>query len=241
MKNVLITGASRGLGLAILRSQLDAGNRVIAVSRWASSELQELIDNRPDQLQFIPFDLAEPESIKRQLIVEQIGLEMPIHSLVNNAAMAYDDIVTNLDQDSLETMFRVNVYSAMQLTRHAIRSMLLHQIAGSIVHISSISAHTGYKGLAMYAASKGAIEAFSKNVAREWGVKGIRSNCVVAGFMETEMTGELTEEQKERIYQRTALKQPANTTCVAAMVSFLLSEESKSITGQNLFVDSGTI
>jgi 3-oxoacyl-[acyl-carrier protein] reductase len=93
----------------------------------------------------------------------------------------------------------------------------------------------------MYAASKGALEAFSKNTSREWGTKGIRSNCIVAGFMETSMSSTLSDEQKNRIYQRTSLKQATNINSVAETISFLLSEKAKSITGQNIFIDNGTI
>ena len=114
--------------------------------------------------------------------------------------------------------------------------MLLHNIKGSIVHISSISVHTGYKGLSMYASTKGALEAFSKNTAREWGGKGIRSNCLVAGFMETEMSSTLSDNQKNRIYQRTSMKQPVDVDSVTKTITFLLSDESISITGQNIML-----
>jgi len=119
--------------------------------------------------------------------------------------------------------------------------MLLNKVKGSIVHLSSISVHTGYNGLSMYASSKGALEAFSKNTAREWGRRGIRSNCIVAGFMETEMSNTLDSSQKNRIYQRTSLKKPTSKESVSNMISFLLSNKSESITGQNIHVDSGTI
>ncbi len=129
----------------------------------------------------------------------------------------------------------------MHLTKLVIRQMLLHQIKGSIVNISSISVHTGYKGLSMYASTKGALEAFTKNASREWGEVGIRLNSVVAGFMETEMSSSLSENQKNRIYQRTSMKKPVNVLSVAETISFLLSEKANSITGQNIFVDNGTI
>jgi 3-oxoacyl-[acyl-carrier protein] reductase len=93
----------------------------------------------------------------------------------------------------------------------------------------------------MYASTKGALEAFSKNTAREWGEFGIRSNCVVAGFMETDMSDGLTDEQKDRIYKRTSLKKETDKYSVAETIKFLISDGSSSITGQNLFVDSGTI
>jgi 3-oxoacyl-[acyl-carrier protein] reductase len=160
---------------------------------------------------------------------------------VNNAAVAYDDIITNLQIDKLRAMYNVNVFSPMLLTKYAIRNMLLHHTQGSIIHISSISVHTGYKGLSMYASSKGALEAFSKDTAREWGQLGIRSNVVVPGFMETAMSSSLTEEQKDRIYKRTSLKQATDVRSVAETVAFLLSKKACSITGQNIFVDNGTI
>jgi 3-oxoacyl-[acyl-carrier protein] reductase len=160
---------------------------------------------------------------------------------VNNAATAYDDLATNLSLDPLEQMFKVNVFAPMVLSKLAIRNMLLHKTKGSLVHISSVSAHTGYKGLAMYGASKGALEAYSRNLAKEWGSVGIRSNCVVPGFMETEMSASLTDEQKEKIYQRTALRQPTSVESVAAMVCHLLWPTAGSITGQSFVVDSGTV
>ncbi len=240
MKNIVLTGVSRGLGLEIARCLLENDYRVYGISRSIPDELENLRKAHPGNLKLFRFDLEHAQGTK-DIFDKFIDLETPIHGLVNNAAIAYDDIVTNLRPEPLEKMFRVNVYAPMFLTRHAIRNMLFHRVAGSIVHISSISVHTGYKGLAMYAASKGALEAFSKNTAREWGSRGVRSNCVVAGFMETEMNRELGEKTREKIYRRTALRKETVKESVAAMVEFLLSERSQSVTGQNLFVDSGTI
>jgi 3-oxoacyl-[acyl-carrier protein] reductase len=119
--------------------------------------------------------------------------------------------------------------------------MLLNGVKGSLVHISSVSAHTGYKGLSMYAATKGAMEAFSKNVAREWGPLGIRSNVVAPGFMETNISSKLTDEQKNKIYQRTSLKKATNIDSVAKTVYFLLSGKAESITGTVVNIDNGTV
>jgi len=239
--NVLITGISKGLGLKTSESLLRNGWTVYGISRSKTEELNELLLQYPDKLKWLQYDLGDAEKIRQIIFKDWIGLDTPIHGLVNNAAMAYDDIVTNLNLDSLEKMYKVNVFTPMMLTKFVIRQMLLHHTKGSIVHISSISVHTGYKGLSMYASTKGALEAFSKNTAREWGEVGVRSNCLVAGFMETEMSSSLSENQKERIYQRTSMKQPVDVNSVAETIRFLLSDDAKSITGQNIHVDNGTI
>lgn len=239
MKWIIVTGDSKGVGKEIathILKETDYG--VIGISRTDKDD--DLIKTYKDRYRPLTYDLANVEGIRR-LYLDEIKKIGPVYGLVNNAAFAYDDIVSNLNINDLEAMFQVNVFSAMHLTKYAIRDMLLNKTAGSIVHISSISAHTGYKGLSMYAATKGALEAFSKNVAREWGSRGIRSNCVVPGFMETSMSESLTEDQKERIYRRTSLKKETDVTSVANTVLFLLSKKSRSITGTVVHVDNGTI
>ncbi len=240
-KNILLTGVSKGLGLEIANVLLQKGFCVYGVSRSKTPELEELLLAYPDCLKWVAYDLADSDNVRKSLFVELIGKNTPLHGFVNNAALAYDDIVTNLNVKSLEQMYRVNLFTPMVITKYAIRHMLLHKVQGSIVHVSSISVHTGYKGLAMYASSKGALEAFSKNTAREWGEKAIRSNCLVAGFMETAMSASLSDDQKNRIYNRTAMKSPTSVNSVSETIAFLLSDGSVSITGQNIFVDSGTI
>jgi len=239
--NILLTGASKGLGLKTTELLLKKGWTVYAISRSKTENLNELLLQYPDNLKWLQYDLADVENIRQILFKDWIGFDTPIHGFVNNAALAYDDIITNLNLVSLEKMYHVNVFTPMMLTKFVLRQMLLHNIKGTIVHISSISVHTGYKGLSMYASTKGALEAFSKNTAREWGEKGIRSNCLVAGFMETEMSSTLSDNQKNRIYQRTSMKQPVDVNSVAETIRFLLSDESNSITGQNIHVDKGTI
>lgn len=239
--NILVTGISKGLGLSISSILLENGYNVYGISRTKTNELENLLKRFPDNLKWFQYDLQDCEKVYKTVFKNWIGLKTPIHGFVNNAAIAYDDIITNLNSLRLENMYRINVFTPMFFTKYAIRHMLLHNISGSIVHISSISVHTGYKGLAMYASTKGALEAFSKNTAREWGEKGIRSNCVVAGFMETEMSSSLSEEKKNRIYKRTSLKQAVDIKSVSETVAFLLSDNAKSITGQNIHVDSGTI
>ena len=240
-KNIIVTGCSRGVGLEICRVLLEQGNNVYGIARSYTDEFKALEAECPDHVFFKSVDLADCENVRHNVFKDFCSNKVQIDGYVNNAAVAYDDIITNLQIDKLRVMYNVNVFSPMLLTKYAIRNMLLHHIQGSIIHISSISVHTGYKGLSMYASSKGALEAFSKDTAREWGQLGIRSNVVVPGFMETAMSSSLTEEQKDRIYKRTSLKQATDVRSVAETVAFLLSKKACSITGQNIFVDNGTI
>ncbi|MEZ7945216.1 MAG: SDR family oxidoreductase [Flavobacteriaceae bacterium] len=242
MKNILITGVSRGLGLEITKVVLKNNDYcVYGVSRSKTDEIEELLVNYPDRFHWMFYDLSNLDDIRNKIFKEFIKMKTPIHGYVNNAAVSYDDIVTNINYDPLLNMYKINVFNPMITTKYVLRQFLLHNIKGSIVHISSISVHTGYKGLAMYASTKGALEAFSKNTAREWGERGIRSNALVAGFMETDMSSTLSENQKNRIYKRNSMKIPTTTKSVAETVLFLLSEASESITGQSIHVDSGTI
>lgn len=241
MKSILITGCSRGLGLVITKTLLNNQYNVYGIARSFSKELQSLKEIYPNNFFFKDVDLSNINDLKKTIFSDFLPKKLKLTGYVNNAASAYDDIVTNINVNQLIQMYNVNVFSPMVITKYAIRNMLLNKTSGSIVHISSISAHTGYKGLSMYASTKGAIEAFSKNVAREWGHLKIRSNVVVPGFMETLMSGTLTLEQRQKIYSRTALKEPTDIISVSETVMFLLSESSVSITGQNIHVDSGTI
>lgn len=241
-RNILLTGASRGLGLEIARYLLKKGYTLHTMQRTHSDELSALAKQYPKRIHSFQVDLASGTQVEETFQKEHFSNGKTVfHGYVNNAATAYDDLITNLQSEPLDQMFQVNVFTPLFLTRWILRNMLLHSTRGSIVHISSICAHTAYKGLAMYASTKGAIEAFSRTTAREWGARKIRSNCVVCGFMETDMSAKLDEESRDRIYRRTSLKEATSPHSVASLVAHLLSEESNSITGQNLFVDSGTI
>lgn len=241
MKNILVTGIMQGLGLQIAKTLLENKYRVYGVSLAKNSALTELEQKYPETLINIYCDLSDIQGSLDLIFHKTIGYDIPLHGFVNNAAIAYDDIITNLQYDPLFKMYQINVFSPMMLTKYVIRNMLLHKVQGSIVHISSVSVHTGYKGLAMYASTKGSLEAFSRTTAREWGERGIRSNALVSGFMETAMSGTLSTEQRDRIFKRTSLKKATTTESVANMIEFLMSDKSASVTGVNVYVDSGTI
>ena len=240
MKNILVTGVSKGLGLEISKTLLENNYTVYGISRNETEEITILKNLYPKNFIFQDLDLSDTENISEK-IKKIIHKGVVIHGFVNNAAIAYDDIISNLNLKKLKQMYDVNVFSPLLITKFVIRNMILNKIKGSIVHISSISVHTGYKGLSMYASTKGALEAFSKNTAREWGSKGIRSNCVVSGFMDTNMSSSINNELKEKIKNRTSLRELTDVKSVSNTVEFLLSFKSNSITGQLINVDSGTI
>ena len=239
--NILLTGASRGLGLAIASKLLADEHHLWVLGRSLSEPLRKLIDDYPSCVHFQACDLQDVESLRATLSAWGQQDNFRLDGVVNNAGVAYDDLVTNSNLTEIEAMFRTNVFAPIEITRFAIRNMLLHQTVGSMVHVSSICARKGYKGLSMYAATKGALESFSRGLAREWGSRGIRSNCVVPGFMETDMSAALSEEQRSKIFKRTSLGTATDVQSVASTILFLLAPESRSITGQDIVVDSGTI
>lgn len=241
VNSVIVTGDSRGLGSSIVRTLLDQEEyAVVGISRSESEDTRKYSDSYPNRYDHINFDLSEPNDIG-ELYKKELKPRGPIYGLVNNAAMSYDDLVTNAAVEDLQKMFNVNVLSPIMLSKFVLRDMMLNRTEGSLVHVSSVSTSTGYKGLSMYGATKGALESFSLGVAREWGERGIRSNCVAPGFMDTDMTSTLDQEQKERIYDRTGLKQPTDEEDVAETIAFLLSESAGSVTGETIRIDSGTL
>lgn len=241
MNWIVVTGDTGSLGGTVVEKILsETSCGVIGIGRRTNDFTDRLVKSSADRYRHLVFDLNDVNGI-RKFFHEKIRPIGRVGGFVNNAANAYDDLITNIHVTSLEKMYRINVFSPMLLTKYIIRDMLVSKLAGSIVHISSVSAHTGYKGLAMYASTKGALEAFSKGTAREWGARGIRSNVVSPGFMETAISAKLTDEQREKIYKRTSLKRATDIDSVAETVVFLLTDKSASITGGVVNVDNGTI
>ncbi|XID90674.1 SDR family NAD(P)-dependent oxidoreductase [Paenibacillaceae bacterium WGS1546] len=241
MKWTIVTGDSGGLGGSIAETLLENESRgVIGISRKSNDRVLALTAKYGDRYVHLDYDLSDPAGIKElyRRSVRSIG---PLSGLVNNSATAYDEIVTNADPETLARMYNINALSPIMLTKYALRDMLLHRTKGSIVFISSVSAHTGYKGLSMYASTKGALEAFSRGVAREWGGQGIRSNCVSPGFMETAMSESLPDDLRDKIYRRTSLGGPTAVDSVARTVAYLLSEQAAAITGTTVRVDNGSL
>ena len=239
-KTILITGISSGLGLNLLEKLLGSGDFVYGISRSSNSKLDDLKDKYSEKFKHIQMDLGSVSDIETSKDFSFFK-EVKLDGLVNNAACGSDDLLTHISVEDLENLFKVNVYAPIILTKMAIKNMLLFDTRGSLVHVSSLSGHTGFKGLSAYASTKGALEAFSLNVAREWGSKGIRSNCVAPGFMKTNMTNNIDEESLERIKKRASLKELTDIGSVIEVIELLLSNRSRSVTGQTYNVDSGAL
>jgi len=241
MRSVLVTGGSRGLGLGIARKLIQSGFRAIVISRKESGELAsaklELEQTHPGALHFVPLDLADLEAIPD--VVKKLRKEFgPIYGLVNNAGMSTDGVLAMTSTAQIEQVVRLNTISPMVLTRHVVRSMMADG-GGRIVNIASIVAFTGYSGLSVYAATKASLIGFTRSLAREVGRTGVNVNAVAPGFVSTEMTQGLTEENRQQIARRSALKRMVDVEDVANAVDFLMGDGGKNITGTVITVDAG--
>ncbi len=241
MHNVIVTGGSRGLGLGIARKLSAAGYRVIAIARKPNDELnaamQEAELANPGSFHFVPFDLANIEGISD--LVRALRKDFgTIYGLVNNAGISFDGVLAIMPTSQIEQLLRVNTLSPIVLTKYVVRTMMADG-GGRIVNLASIIASTGYSGLSVYGATKASIIGFSRSLAREVGRMGVNVNSVAPGFVATEMTHSLKDEQRQQIERRSALKHLADVDDIANAVEFLLSDKAKNITGTVLTVDAG--
>ena len=241
MRNAIVTGGSRGLGLGIARKLVQSGFRAIVIARKQSDELTaaqlETEETHPGSMHFVPFDLAQLDGIP-DLVKKPRKDFGPIYGLVNNAGMSVDGVLALTSTQQIEQVVRLNATSPMVLTKYVVRAMMADG-GGRIVNISSIVAFTGYSGLAVYAATKASLIGFTRSLAREVGRTGVNVNAVAPGFVSTEMTQGLTEENRRQIARRSALKRMVDVEDVANAVDFLMGEGSRNITGTVITVDAG--
>ena len=240
MPNVIVTGASRGLGLAITAALAAEGYQVIAIARSQSSPLGAAIGSAgsgPGGIHFRAFDLLETAGIAA--LVTSLRREFgPLYGLVNNAGLGTSGVLAMMRDEQIEGLVRLNTLAPIILTKYVVRSMMSER-AGRIINMASVVAATGYHGLSAYSATKASLIGFTRSLAREVGPLGITVNAVAPGFIDTEMTRELEGAQREQIRRRSALRRLADVDDVAAAVAFLLSDKAKNITGTTLTVDAG--
>ena len=238
MKTVVLTGPARGVGLAISKKLLSEGYCVVGIGRKITPDFEKLIKGKfSGKAQFIKYDLEKLEGIP-ELINEITKKYKNIYGLINNAGIAFDGVLATMHSTEISKTLRINLESAIVLTKYASRSMLVNSV-GRIINVSSIIASTGFNGLAVYAASKAGIEGFTRSLARELGRSNITVNCVAPGYMETDMTSGMKGDKMESIKRRSPLGL-ANVDDVAGAVSYLLSKETERITGTVITVDGGS-
>src|SRR2546421_3262262 len=233
MRNVVVTGGSRGLGLGIARRLAAIGYRAVAIARKETSQLKQAMDEaervRPGSFQFVAFDRAEIAHIP-QLVKSLRNDFGAIYGLVNNAALGSSGALALMPTSQIEQLVRLNTLSPIVLTKYVVRSMMADG-GGRIVNVASIIGFTGYKGLSVSGATKASRIGFTRSLAREVGRLRVNVNAVAPGFVDTEMTQGLNEAQRQQIARRSALGHLAAIDDVANAVAFLLSDGAQSITG----------
>ncbi len=233
MKIVVVTGTSRGLGESIAMHLLKEGFIVLGISRSLAGEKLSSEEN----FHQVQFDLQDTERIPElcSSLVSQFGTPF---GLVNNSALGLDGLLATQNNTDIHRQIAVNLTAPILMTKYLSRNML-DKREGRIINISSIVASTGYKGLAVYAATKAGLLGLGKSLSRELGARNITVNSVQPGFMETEMTSALEGESLAKVKRRSALGRLAKTEDVAEVIGFLLGDGGRNITGQSIVVDAG--
>jgi 3-oxoacyl-[acyl-carrier protein] reductase len=241
VRNVLVSGGSRGLGFAMCRALAAAGYRVIAVARNGSAELTAASATAAAEgrgaIEFRACDLSDLSLIAP--LVRGIRADFgPVYGLINNAGLGTSGLLSTMSDQQIQRLIQLNTVSPIVLSKYVVRSMMSHR-EGRIVNIASIVAATGYSGLSVYSATKASLIGFTRSLAREVGPLGITVNALSPGFVDTEMTHELTEAQREKIARRSALNRMPEPIDVAKSVEFLLGDGGRNITGTVITIDAG--
>jgi 3-oxoacyl-[acyl-carrier protein] reductase len=241
VRNVVVSGGSRGLGLAMSGALADAGYRVIAVARSLSPELAEAARNATQAargaIEFRACDLSDLSALAP--LVRAMRTDFgPLYGLINNAGLGTSGILSTMRDQEIQRLIQLNTASPIVLSKYVLRSMM-SQREGRIINIASIVAATGYSGLSVYSATKASLIGFTRSLAREVGQLGITVNALAPGFVATEMTHELTDAERQKIARRSALHRMPEPIDVANSALFLLGEAGRNITGTVITIDAG--
>jgi 3-oxoacyl-[acyl-carrier protein] reductase len=233
MRNIIVTGASRGIGLAIAQTLRKAGYNVIAVARSETEAIAEAA------IAFRRFDLEDITGIGP--FVRGLRRDFgPIWGLVNNAAIGTSGILSMTRDADIERVLRVNTVSPLVVSKYVLRGMLVDAQGGRIINVASIAAWAGSSGLTAYSASKAALIGATHSLAREMGPAGITVNAIAPGYIDTDMTHGMDFEQRQRVIRRSALRRLADCDDIADAVEFLVTDKAKNITGTVVTVDAGS-
>ncbi|MBB4078874.1 3-oxoacyl-[acyl-carrier protein] reductase [Lewinella aquimaris] len=235
-KVALITGGSRGIGAALVRSIAAAGAKVAFTYRSSAATADALVEELGSDVrayQSDASDYAEAEHLVKTVVADFGGL----HILINNAGVTRDTLMLRMNEEQWDTVMDNNLKSVFNLTKHALRTMM--RGGGSIINMSSIVGIQGNVGQANYAASKAGIIGFSKSIAKEMGSRNVRCNVIAPGFIETDMTDELPEKVREGYLANIPLKRFGKPEEIANACIFLGSDLGSYVSGQVLSVDGG--
>ncbi len=235
----IVSGGSRGLGLAIVEALLARGDRVATFSRSGSPALASLAAAHGERFHVEQCDAASSPAI--QGFVSRVAARFGgIDHCIANAAIAQEGVLATMRDDEIEAMLAVNVKGSIVLVRECVRQMLVAPPGDrSVTLVSSVVAARGSPGLSVYAATKAAVEGFGISLARELGPRGIRVNTVAPGFLETDLSAPLSPENRDRIARRTALGRLGTSGDVVGTVAFLASPAASFLTGQVVGIDGG--
>lgn len=238
MKLIIVTGASKGLGLAICKRLLREDYKVVGISRSQTDEFEALQKSFPQELFYEQYDFANTDDIQN-LVRKITKTHGNIYGLINNAALGHDGVLGTMHESQIHELIKVNVESPILVTKYVSRSMLM-KLQGRVINIGSIIASTGFNGLSVYGATKASMSGFTKSLARELGKAKITVNTIAPGYMKTAMTSGLEGEKLKSIERRSPLGHLATVEDVAGTVSYLLSADAKNITGTTITVDAGS-
>lgn len=236
--NILISGGSKGLGLNICEHLLEnSENRVFTFARGETDSVRSL-RKKYDNFYFQNFDLLQSSEIINfvKKIEADFGL---VDCLINNAAVGYDGVLATMHDTEINDSITINITSQILLTKYCIKHMLRLK-KGNIINISSILSKTGFNGLSVYGFAKSGQVGFTKSLARELGKVNIRVNCILPGFMETDMTKSISSDNLTRISKRSPMKRLPSTRSISYMVDYLISDKSIDITGETFTIDCGS-
>jgi len=235
----VVTGASRGIGRAIAQRLAAEGRHVVLVSRSAGplNDLAETIRSTGANASVLAVDVGDAKAW-REGVEKIVADHGRLDILVNNAGITRDNLSLRMSDEEFMEVLQVNLVSAFVASRAAARAMMKHRF-GRLVHIGSTSGVVGNAGQANYAAAKAGLIGLSKSLARELGGKGVTSNVVAPGFIETDMTSGLPDEIKSRVLEGMAIKRLGQPQDIAEAVAYVAGENAGFLTGQTICVDGG--
>ena len=235
-RKALITGATGGIGAAIART-LHASGATVALSGTRAAVLDEVKQSLADRAHALTCNLSDPEDVEKLIPAAEDAMG-GLDILVNNAGITRDNLAMRMKREDWQAVLDVNLTAAFTLTKNCMRSMM-KQRWGRVINITSVVGVTGNAGQANYAASKAGMIGMSKSLAQELASRNITVNCIAPGFIETAMTDELNDKQKEAILASVPAGRLGHTDEIAAGAVYLASEEAAYVTGQTLHINGG--